>query len=114
MPHERQRIGARGEDLAAAWYEQHGFEVVLRNWRNRAGEIDLIAACDGLLVFCEVKTRRDERFGTAAEAVTADKQRRVRATARAFLAEHEVRPGQIRFDVAAVCGDQVEVIPNAF
>jgi putative endonuclease len=114
MPHERQRIGARGEDLAAAWYEEHGFDVVLRNWRTRAGEIDLIAARGGLLVFCEVKTRGTTRFGTAAEAVTTDKQRRVRATARSFLAEHDVRPRQIRFDVAAVEGDEVQVIEAAF
>lgn len=114
MAHARQRSGARGEDRAAAWYEQRGYEIVARNWRTRAGEIDLVVACAGMLVICEVKARASDRFGTAAEAVTLDKQGRVRAMARAFLAAHDLRPERIRFDVAAVRGTHVEVITNAF
>lgn len=114
----RQALGARGERLAADWYLAHGYEVVARNWRCREGEIDLVVARDGALVFCEVKTRSSDRFGVPAEAVTPAKQRRLRALAARFLADHAGagRSGRrgIRFDVAAVTGARVEIIEAAF
>ncbi len=89
--------------------------VVARNWRCGAGEIDLVARRDRLLVFCEVKTRSSGAFGTPAEAVTAVKQARVRRLAGRWLA---VQPaaggGRIRFDVAAVLGGRVEILEAAF
>jgi putative endonuclease len=115
-PGHRQRLGARGEQLAADWYAARGYQVVARNWRCREGELDLVVSRDGELVFCEVKTRSSDRFGTAAEAVTPAKQRRLRVLAARYLAEHvgDGRRGGIRFDVAAVTGGKVEVIEAAF
>jgi putative endonuclease len=117
----RQRLGARGEQLAADWYAARGYQVVARNWRCREGELDLVLARDGELVFCEVKTRSSDRFGTPAEAVTPAKQRRLRVLAVRYLAEQGGgRAGRdagrrgIRFDVAAVSGGRVEVIEAAF
>ncbi|MBN2623153.1 MAG: YraN family protein [Acidimicrobiales bacterium] len=113
----RQRLGARGEQLAADWYVARGYEVVVRNWRCRDGELDLVVARKGELVFCEVKTRSSDRFGVPAEAVTRTKQRRLRVLAARFLAEHGGGGGagrSIRFDVAAVMGGTVEVIEAAF
>jgi len=110
----RRALGARGEALAARWYERHGFTVVDRNWRCREGELDLVVARGSLLVFCEVKTRSSAAYGTPAEAVTRTKQLRIRRLAVRWLDEHEVRPGALRFDVAGVTGSQVEVIEAAF
>jgi putative endonuclease len=120
----RQRLGARGEQLAADWYAARGYQVVARNWRCREGELDLVLARDGELVFCEVKTRSSDRFGTPAEAVTPAKQRRLRVLAARFLAAGAGAGGAgaagagagrgIRFDVAAVTGGRVEVIEAAF
>ena len=114
----KQRLGARGEQLAADWYVAHGYQLVARNWRCREGEIDLVVlAADGDLVFCEVKTRSSDRFGVPAEAVTPAKQRRLRVLAARYLAGQGVRPAGrhgIRFDVAAVMGGRVEVIEAAF
>jgi len=114
----RQRLGARGEDRAADWYRAAGYEVIARNWRCPEGELDLVAALPGVLVFCEVKTRSSDRFGAPAEAVTAAKQRRLRVLAARFLAEHPhvARSAEagIRFDVVAVIGSTVEVIEAAF
>lgn len=114
----KQRLGARGERLAADWYAAHGYQVVARNWRCREGELDLVLlAADGELVFCEVKTRSSDRFGVPAEAVTPAKQRRLRTLAARFLAA-EGRPSAggrgVRFDVAAVMGGRVEIIEAAF
>jgi putative endonuclease len=120
----RQRLGARGEQLAADWYVARGYSLVARNWRCREGELDLVVARDGELVFCEVKTRSSDRFGAPAEAVTHTKQRRLRQLAAMFLAEQAATGGEalsyrrgrsgIRFDVAAVMGGRVEVIEAAF
>jgi putative endonuclease len=115
----RQSLGAAGEDLAAAWYESAGYDVLDRNWRCREGELDLVIAAAGVVVFCEVKTRRGDTFGTPAEAVTLSKQRRIRRLAVFWLAEHRVRARRVRFDVASVrldgrTGATVDVVSDAF
>ena len=81
----RREIGHRGEDLAAEWYEAHGYEVVARNWRCRAGELDIVARKGSELVFCEVKARSSGSFGLPAEAVGYAKQARVRRLAGMWL-----------------------------
>jgi len=95
---------------------QHGYEIVERNWRVAEGEIDLVARRDRILVFCEVKTRTSDRFGTAAEAVTAAKQRRLRRLAALYLRRRDgsSRNVAVRFDVACVYGGDVEMIEEAF
>jgi putative endonuclease len=113
-PGYRQRLGAAGEDLAAAWYQRAGYEVVARNWRCRDGELDLIVRDQRTLVFCEVKTRSSDRFGVPAEAVTPAKQRRIRTLAAQFLRESRLSAPNLRFDVAAVLGDRLEVVEAAF
>ena len=86
-----------------------------RNWRCRDGELDVIARHGRQMVFCEVKTRSSDAFGTPAEAVTPLKQSRIRRLAARWLSEWDgPRPGAIRFDVAAVRGDRVELIEGAF
>lgn len=116
MPSGRQALGGHGEALAAGWYEQRGYEIVERNWRVAEGEIDLVIRRDHVLVFCEVKTRTSDRFGTGAEAVTPAKQRRLRRLAAAYLrgSGSSSRAQTVRFDVASVTGRDVEVIEEAF
>jgi putative endonuclease len=79
-----------------------GFDEVARNWRCRLGEVDLVVARGGLLVFCEVKTRSGAAFGGGYEAVTMAKQQKLRRLAEAFLTSGPARPESIRFDVASV------------
>lgn len=101
-PGHNRVLGSRGEEAAARDYGAQGYRIVARNWRCRHGEVDLVVARGGTLVFCEVKTRRSERFGVPAEAVTPAKQRRLRRIAAAFLAERAERHAMIRFDVVEV------------
>jgi putative endonuclease len=110
----RQRLGAIGEQRAAEWYGEAGYEVVARNWRCREGEIDLVAVGRGAVVFCEVKTRTSDRFGVPAEAVTPLKQARLRALAAQFLRDHPQPSQRLRFDVASVRSGKVDVIEGAF
>ena len=121
-PVARRRLdrGARGEELASAWYTAQGYSVLARNWRCREGELDLVVVRAGCLVFCEVKTRTGSGFGIPAEAVTAAKQRRLRRLAARWLGEQPPagRYAELRFDVASVTlragVPELEVIEAAF
>jgi putative endonuclease len=118
-PDPRRALGAAGEALVARWYEAHGYDVVDRNWRCRDGELDLVVAAPGVIVFCEVKTRRGGAFVAPYEAVTPAKQRRIRSLALRWLSEHGMRARTIRFDVASVVKQRglapdVDVIEGAF
>jgi putative endonuclease len=110
----RRALGARGELLTARWYEARGYEVLARNWRCREGELDLVLRQGRTIVFCEVKTRSSNAYGTPAEAVTRTKQVRLRTLALRWLEETGARRGHLRFDVAGVVGNQVDVIEAAF
>jgi putative endonuclease len=107
-------LGRSGEDLAAAWYTARGYDVVARNWRCPAGEIDLVARRGRVVVIVEVKARTSDRFGMPVEAVVAAKQARLRRLAAAWLAEGRVRGARVRFDVVSVLAGTVEVLEDAF
>ena len=99
--------------MVARWYRDAGYEILDQNWRVRSGELDLVLSRDGEIVFCEVKSRRSNRFGSAAEAVDRRKQLRIRSLAARWLAANG-RRGDLRFDVATVTGVEVHVIEGAF
>lgn len=112
---ERQVLGARGEAAVAAALERRGYQVLERQYRCRWGEIDLIARSpDGVVCFVEVKTRSSAAFAQAREAVTAAKQRRLRAAAGCYLAEQVLDDEPCRFDVAEVYGQRINYIISAF
>jgi putative endonuclease len=114
----RPELGRRGEDLAESVFRRLGFDIVQRNYRCKHGEIDLIARRGRILVFCEVKTRTTDTWGTPAEAVGFRKQSRLRRLAAVWLTDHAVGRVEVRFDVVSVIvrPDRSEVthIPDAF
>lgn len=114
MTRARQVLGASGEEQAAAWYAGQGFTVLARNWRCSAGELDVVVGRGGLVVFAEVKARSSSAFGHPTEQVSVRQQLRVRRAAAAWLAEHRVRAGEVRFDVVSVLAGQLEVVTAAF
>ncbi|HXG42097.1 MAG TPA: YraN family protein [Dehalococcoidia bacterium] len=103
MADPRRSLGAFGERLAASYLESRGYRIRQRNVRLQEGEIDLVAEKDGCLVFVEVRTRRGQAAGTAAESVTPRKQARLLALAEAYLqvAGGDLPPQQ-RIDVVTV------------
>jgi putative endonuclease len=94
--------GQRGEDAAAAYLERSGFTIVERNWRSKAGEIDIVALDGETLVLCEVKTRRTIAKGSPEDAVTPTKQRRITRLAQAYIQNAGIEPVGVRFDVISI------------
>jgi putative endonuclease len=114
-PESTRAVGARAERRALLHYLIRGYRVIGTNVRAAAGEIDLIVRRGQVLVFCEVKTKLGDQFGDPAEMVDAEKQRRLRRTARAWLAANtELALCEVRFDVVAVRGGRLRRVPNAF
>ena len=114
----RQELGKLGEDVAVEQLQRRGYAILARRYRTPCGEIDIVADDGGTVVFVEVKARADEEFGTAAEAVTRWKQRRLARMAREYLTRERVVDRPCRFDVVAITFDraepQIEVFQNAF
>ncbi|MBI3226303.1 MAG: YraN family protein [Mycolicibacterium cosmeticum] len=98
----RAEIGALGERLAVQHLEALGLQVLERNWRCRYGELDVIAADGGTVVFVEVKTRTSDAFGGVAEAVTPAKVRRLRRLAGVWLSQQPKSWAGVRIDVVGV------------
>jgi putative endonuclease len=110
-------LGDRGERAAARYLRRQGLRVLVRGYRTRCGEIDLIARDGDTLVFVEVKARRQ---GVPAEAVTPEKQRRITLAALHFLRRYDLLEVRSRFDVVAIVWPddrsppRIEHIRNAF
>jgi putative endonuclease len=111
-------VGQRWEALAARRLRREGYTLKERNFRARAGEIDLIAEENGVLCFVEVKGRRGEGFGAPAEAVTLEKQRRIARAAQEYLAVRRLGAPPCRFDVVAILesdgATQITILRDAF
>lgn len=94
--------GRWAEDQAAEHLTANGLRLIERNFRCRSGELDLIMADGEVLVFVEVRFRRDRRFGSGLDTVTRSKQRKLYTAARAYLASRGGTDARCRFDVVSV------------
>lgn len=96
-------LGRRGEDRALAHLETQGLELLQRNYRCRAGEIDLVMREGAVLVLVEVRSRSRSDFGSAAASIGRGKQRRFVLAAKHLLLTHpELRRLRARIDVVAI------------
>lgn len=95
-------LGPWGESKAAAYLETLGYHILERNYRCRAGEIDLVARTGDTLVFVEVKTRCSLQCGWPAESVTLAKQHHIRRTALWYVAERCPVETDLRLDVVEI------------
>ncbi|MCC7353878.1 MAG: YraN family protein [Anaerolineae bacterium] len=94
-------MGARGEELVAAYLRTQGYTILARNWRCAQGEVDIVAQDGATLVIVEVRTRRSLAFGSPEESVNESKQARLRALAEAVVQSRDWQ-GPWRIDVVAV------------
>jgi putative endonuclease len=99
---DKQTIGMLGESLACAALRREGYAILATRYRTRFGEIDIVADHDGTIVFVEVKARRSDARGSAADAVSPVKRRRVTSMALDYLAWTGRLEARCRFDVVAI------------
>src|SRR5215475_2077662 len=98
-------LGKEGEQAAVEYLQGCGFRILDRNWRCAGGELDIVAVDRRVFVVCEVKARSGRLYGTPLEAVTRQKQQRLRRLAIAWLNAHGIRFEQVRVDVVGLVRD---------
>jgi putative endonuclease len=109
------RKGLRAEQRAALWYRLRGYRILARNAWVAGYELDIVVRRGRRLVFCEVKEKAGDRFGDPLEMVDAEKQRRLRRAAQAWLGRHPEAAGlEVSFDVVAVREGRLERLAEAF
>ena len=112
---ERKAQGDAAEKQACTHLQQAGLRLIEKNFHCRQGEIDLIMQEGEALVFIEVRYRRNNHFGNAAESVNARKQAKLISTAQYYLLKHpKLAHAPCRFDVVSITGHELEWIKNAF
>ncbi|MBI4039612.1 YraN family protein [Candidatus Daviesbacteria bacterium] len=98
----KQRLGAKGEELACNYLKNHGIKIIQRNYYTRFGEIDIIGQEAGQLVFVEVKTRTSREFGLPEEAITQTKIARMQKAAFLYISYKKLTDQQYRFDAVVI------------
>ncbi len=113
-------LGERGEKLAERFLRERGYKILVRRYKGRHGEIDLVCRDDDILVFVEVKTRASEEYGAPSVAVDAEKQKNLTRTALEYLREIGNPEVQFRFDIVEVVmadkreASEIRLIQDAF
>ncbi len=114
----RQLLGISGEATAARYLKKKNYKIIEKNYRNRLGEIDIIAEDKGVIVFVEVKTRSGLSFGNPKEALTQKKKRSISKVAMSWLKFHGKLNSRARFDVVSIISvkktENIELVKNAF
>ncbi len=110
--------GKAGENAAAKYLKQNGYKILECNYRKTYGEIDIIAQKGENIAFVEVKTRKNSDYGTPAEFVTSQKQKKIIKTAYNYIQEHQL-DAEFTFDIVEVYIDgrkikDINHIKNAF
>jgi putative endonuclease len=104
------KTGNHGENLAAGFLREKGFDIVARNYRHNRGEIDIIAQRDNWLIFVEVKTRSSNKFGEPEEFVTEFKAKKIFEAAEEYIYSIDWH-GHVRFDVISIkVGAATEIV----
>ncbi len=118
MKNKPQKFGEKSENLAVWYLKKNGYKIIEQNYRNRMGEIDIIAREKKTIVFVEVKSRRSIRFGNPKWAVTPKKQRKISMVALYYLKTTQQIDAKARFDVVSITSNrdepQIEIVRNAF
>ncbi len=110
-------VGALAEQRAVDLLEREGYEIVARNYRCDAGELDIVAVEDDVMVFVEVRSRADDEHGGPVESVNRRKQAKATRVAGVYLALENPPYDEFRFDVVTITGanhEEVELYRDAW
>lgn len=99
---DKDSIGKFGENLAKKYFEDSGYKIIEANARKRFGEIDIVAKIRKVTIFCEVKTRSSDRFGSAVESLTHTKKKRILRMIRYYCLKNRISEENIRADFIAI------------
>jgi putative endonuclease len=112
----KKSLGNSGEQKAALYLIEEGFEIIEKNYRfHKSGEIDIIAKKENLLVFAEVKARKTQAFGGALYSISKNKQRTLRFIANQFLNENPefyTKNITCRFDLISIENENIEWVQD--
>jgi putative endonuclease len=118
MSQKSKKLGQKGEELALCFLKKKKFKILIKNYRCRFGEIDIIARDKKTITFIEVKTRSSQSFGLPQESVPHKKQLQICKVALDFIQRYALENQQARFDVLAIkmspTGHKIDHIQNAF
>jgi len=118
MDQELRKTGKLGEDIAAEYLRQNGYEIIEQNYYYNHGEIDIVAKDGTTLVFVEVKSRRSTKFGEPEESVTPKKQELLRRTAEGYVLKRNIGEINCRFDVVSIVfgkgTSECKILKNCF
>ncbi|MBR2988221.1 MAG: YraN family protein [Clostridia bacterium] len=109
-------IGNKGEKIAERFLKKKGYVIIDKNFSTDVGEIDIICANDGYLIFVEVKCRLNDNHGYAADAVNYHKRKKINQVASQYISKFKMYDYPVRFDVVEVYTEENRVvhIENAF
>jgi putative endonuclease len=107
---KKNSFGRLGEDYAASMLEKRGYKVIDRNFRNKFGEIDIIALDADTLVFVEVKTRNGKKHGNPYEAVGPTKLKKIKNMGSLYKRQNENLPNRMRVDVVSLITEGNRVV----
>ncbi len=107
-------LGRIGESKAEKFLKKLGYKILERNFKNKIGEIDLIAKDKDYVVFVEVKTRSSSEYGLPSEAVNRVKQKKYKMLAQSYLQMKGLLDSQVRFDVVEIENNEINHILDAF
>jgi putative endonuclease len=111
QPTDRAQLGRLAEDRAVEVLQTNGARILLRNFRARCGELDIVALHQGIVLVVEVRCRSQRRWGGSAASVDASKRRRILRTTRVLLQRHPLLAKHpLRFDVMAADSRQLDTI----
>lgn len=106
------KLGKKGEDTAVKYLEKMNYKILKRNYKNRKGEIDIIAYYNGIIAIIEVKTRSNNKFGYPIDAVNGIKVNRIKECTKYYLYKEKVKFSAIRFDVIEIYKIKEQYVVN--
>ena len=107
-------VGNEAETKAAEALINDGYKIIERNYNTRVGEIDIIAEKDKCICFVEVKYRNPRGYGTAIDAITKSKMRKILMTAKKYLYENNLSDADYRIDAVVIDGENIEIMPDIY
>ncbi len=103
MKNKRKKIvGTKAEDMAASYLRDNGYEIILRNYKCKLGEIDMIARDGECLVFVEVRSRSSQKFGTPEQSMSGAKKKRLQKLAQYYMWRELRKEVFCRFDLVGI------------